>query len=628
MAVALRNQNAGPPQYIHPTELPTGDFSSDSVCSLSICYQGTALKKFAYILLAGTASAFAAEAAGTPARSVEALPTVDVQEQQWCRYTWRLSSTGDNSTQLILSSPGTVSVYLNGQRLVRNHSIAGNRIAWTIGKLLRQGVNCLAVAVSAPTKAGILAGSFSASAKFEMKDGSWKVTTLPPPVGWQKTDFNDRDWKVVKSSSNASAAVDKEPVHMNWERATGKSRLSSGRFRFRDGDHVLMLGGTFIERAQEFGHLESALNVSSGSSGLTFRNLGWSADTVFAESRGIFDSPEKGYERMIEHVRAEEPDVIVVCYGQNEAMSFAAGAAGLDRFRRQLAVLYRDLATTGAEIVFLSPHPFLSVEPPLPDPSHWNPRLEEFKTTVGDFAEEVGAGFVDLYTGLSEEIQTIHAHGELSDSTPGNLAEHSELVSARNHMWTDNGIHWNSAGYRRVSMALASRLTGRTFHSSVIEVDLSAQVATSRSGEIRNARWKTSGVSFEFRPNAVTGALLTVRVKETPKSGDIGVSASVPGGQATRLKRNPDMENNATVTFLADENANYEQLRQLTVNKNELYFHRWRPQNITYLFGFRKHEQGNNASEIALFDPLIAELEKQIHEAKQPVWQTITISVK
>ena len=55
-----------------------------------------------------------------------------------------------------------------------------------------------------------------------------------------------------------------------------------------------------------------------------------------------------------------------------------------------------------------------------------------------------------------------------------------------------------------------------------------------------------------------------------------------------------------------------EPVRQATRNKNELYFHRWRPQNETYLFGFRKHEQGRNAKEITEFDPLIAAAEAEI----------------
>jgi hypothetical protein len=33
--------------------------------------------------------------------------------------------------------------------------------------------------------------------------------------------------------------------------------------------------------------------------------------------------------------------------------------------------------------------------------------------------------------------------------------------------------------------------------------------------------------------------------------------------------------------------------------ENDLFFHRFRPANSTYLFGFRKHEQGQNAKEMA-----------------------------
>ena len=62
-----------------------------------------------------------------------------------------------------------------------------------------------------------------------------------------------------------------------------------------------------------------------------------------------------------------------------------------------------------------------------------------------------------------------------------------------------------------------------------------------------------------------------------------------------------------------------ERLRAAINRKNRLFFHRWRPQNITYLFGFRKHEQGNNAVEIPRFDPLVAEQEREIARLKKPV---------
>ncbi len=57
---------------------------------------------------------------------------------------------------------------------------------------------------------------------------------------------------------------------------------------------------------------------------------------------------------------------------------------------------------------------------------------------------------------------------------------------------------------------------------------------------------------------------------------------------------------------------NYRLLQQAIQKKNELFFNRWRPENWTYLFGFRKHEQGQNAVEIPQFEPLIAEWEARI----------------
>src|SRR5262249_33924092 len=61
-----------------------------------------------------------------------------------------------------------------------------------------------------------------------------------------------------------------------------------------------------------------------------------------------------------------------------------------------------------------------------------------------------------------------------------------------------------------------------------------------------------------------------------------------------------------------------EELRQAIVKKNELFFHRYRPENNTYLFLFRKHEQGQNAKEIPQFDPLIEAQEAKIAQLRKP----------
>jgi hypothetical protein len=63
-------------------------------------------------------------------------------------------------------------------------------------------------------------------------------------------------------------------------------------------------------------------------------------------------------------------------------------------------------------------------------------------------------------------------------------------------------------------------------------------------------------------------------------------------------------------------NAETEALRKEIIKKDALFFDRWRPENETYLFGFRKHEQGKNGAEIEQFDPLVEAQDKKITELK------------
>ena len=65
--------------------------------------------------------------------------------------------------------------------------------------------------------------------------------------------------------------------------------------------------------------------------------------------------------------------------------------------------------------------------------------------------------------------------------------------------------------------------------------------------------------------------------------------------------------------------ADLEPLRRGVLRKDELFFNRWRPHNETYLFGFRKHEQGQNAKEIPMFDPLIEKADQKIQETKAQI---------
>src|SRR5207249_37899 len=72
--------------------------------------------------------------------------------------------------------------------------------------------------------------------------------------------------------------------------------------RLRDGDRIVLLGNTLIEREQRYGYWELALTSRCPERNLTFRNLGWSGDTVFGHARAGFGTPADGFHQLQEHV--------------------------------------------------------------------------------------------------------------------------------------------------------------------------------------------------------------------------------------------------------------------------------------------------------------------------------------
>jgi len=267
------------------------------------------------------------------------------------------------------------------------------------------------------------------------------------------------------------------------------------KFELADGDRVVLVGNTFIEREQYSGYIETMLTTRYPNKNITFRNLGWSGDTVYGTSRAVFGTPADGFKALTQWVNDLKPTVILVGYGMNESFD---GEAGLPNFLSGLNAMLDMLAATKARIVIISPIKHEQLPPPLPDAAEHNKNLALYVDAQKKVATERGYPFADLYA---------------------NLGTGNELL-------TDNGIHLTPHGYSRAAVAVAKQLG---------------------------------------------------------------------------LPAEPDIQG-----------AKWEKLRQTIVAKNELFFRRFRPQNDTYIYLFRKKEQGKNAVEIPMFDPLIAEKEVEI----------------
>ncbi len=197
---------------------------------------------------------------------------------------------------------------------------------------------------------------------------------------------------------------------------------------------------------------------------------------------------------------------------------------------------------------------------------------------------------------------------------------------------TMNGRHLHPAGDAKLSEAFCRKL-GLADVAPKVELSIKPSILSAQGVDVRAIEANTKGVTIDVRPAHVGGLLGPVsgsyfasglagdalKSKEL-KQGEL--LAQVSGLEKGTYKILVDGKAvfDATSERLAegvsiplDDERGAEMLTRIA-EKNELYFHRYRPQNETYLFLFRKHEQGNNAVEIPMFDPLIAEKEKQIAE--------------
>ncbi len=200
-------------------------------------------------------------------------------------------------------------------------------------------------------------------------------------------------------------------------------------FELKDGDRVALIGNTFIEREQNYSYLETLLRTRWPDRKITFRNLGWSGDTVHGHARGYFEGPEQGFARLNQIVHELKPTVIFISYGMGESFE---GEAGLPAFRSGLQRMLDMLKDLKAQTILIGPIKHENHGPPMPDPAEHNRLLRLYADAMKDIAAQRDHRFVDLYKLL------------------GDGAPDARL--------TENGIHLTQYGYWRAARAIAKGL--------------------------------------------------------------------------------------------------------------------------------------------------------------------------
>jgi len=358
-----------------------------------------------------------------------------------------------------------------------------------------------------------------------------------------------------------------------------------------DQPRIAWVGSTWVEREQEHSHFETALHLLKPGSRIVFRNLGWSGDTVFGESRAGFGSVEDGYKALIKQISDARPNLILLGYGFNESFEGQKGLAGL---KKQYIRLVNDLKPLNAPIYLMGIPRAINRPPELTREETILANRDLYNQAIRSIASETGVGFLEM------------------DGIKPLSAAH-----------TSNGIHLTGEGYRALSGAWLEGLgLAPLAKPFVVSIDAGARDA--------------QGATIEkFTANAQGGWDFALRPDQLRTGGTANGVVRFPGLREGRwvLKQGSQVVAEGTAQEWAEgkkvvlpgvaEQA--EAVRREVVRKNREFFYRWRPQNETYLFGFRKHEQGQNAREIPQFDPIVEEAEKRIASLTQPKFQDLIL---
>lgn len=377
--------------------------------------------------------------------------------------------------------------------------------------------------------------------------------------------------------------------------------VSTSPFDFKDGDRVVFLGNSLFENDLQYGYLEFAITAGWPNTDITFRNLGWSGDTVFGEARTYITAPS-AYDLLIEQLKASRPSVVFVAYGANEAFE---GAKGLPIFVQGLNQLLKEINRLGARAVLLSTVPMISSVAEQ-SRTERNTLLELYNGAISKIATERGLHFIDIFTPLQE----FNGNTKLSD----------------------NGFHLNEDGYFVLANTLREGLGLSLYKKPSLVIDAPVLSATGTvKTKIIEQKGKT-GLDFQ-----VDEAYLPLPPPKQDASSDPnGLELKIIGltngnytlttnGRELYSASAKEWANGIKIAQAAALDQAY-QLQEDILRKNELFFHQYRPLNRTYILGFRSHEQGRHAEGLEELSVPISQLEGQIALNRKPRPQVYKLS--
>lgn len=380
--------------------------------------------------------------------------------------------------------------------------------------------------------------------------------------------------------------------------AQGAAQGNTGAIRA--GDRVAWVGGRLWEDMQDYGQLDSLLASRLKGSTVVFRNVAWSGDDVEGRARAVFGSIEDGYKRRLVDLGFASPTVVFLSYGQMEALDDEWSD---DRFERGYLRLITDLKKLNTRIALIPPTTI--------------PKGTRFPAARFDKANQRITALASLVTAIAKK------EGCDLIVLPGLDAD-----------MTDDGLHPHPSGFQKLAVKYANALIPQTITVGIpaeIKIDLKSNSQVGSPEGWRLKMEPTSGASNKWSwretmnqlPDLSNVAFTKLGQREM-NSRKLQITGLPQGnyrlhidGEKVGAGSAADFAKGITIQSVGADRQR-ESLREIAVDKNMLFMHRYRPQNETYLFLFRKHEQGNNAPEVSKFEDLTRELDQKMTDLSKP----------
>ncbi|HIA15257.1 MAG TPA: hypothetical protein EYN72_00405, partial [Dehalococcoidia bacterium] len=247
------------------------------------------------------------------------------------------------------------------------------------------------------------------------------------------------------------------------------------------------------------------------------------------------------------------------------------------------------LAAKGATLILLTPPRQEATGSPVPDLKERNRRLGEASRFIIGIGKKHGHLVIDL-------------HGQLS--TP-----ETEPI-------TENGVHLNELGYRRLAGLMTRELGLFEGARSLVTIDSERVISSHGGATVGDAVTTGRGIRFDLRSDQLPCYFLPVARKVSIPSAvhdyrlkvdgvDVLEGAAAGWRSGYAVSRGPEFD--AT-----------EKLRTAIIGKNLQHRRRLRPLNKTYVFLFRAYEMGHLAYEMGDFDRLVTAAEERIARLRIP----------